>query len=338
MQKLSPLDQLDPNNVGGREQMINRMYSHQTALLKIKPTLDTQKPPKPHVDANKKDKPPLKYKKLLEYGNVYKTFSAVVGASKPIIDSKEPETTKFKSFWGKKNKAQKFQEKEHELNLRAQQKRIQGIGSMVERKKNPHDPLAHPTYLLSSDPQPKTNNYLLKQILKPQKTANQIDLSRLYPKKDKKERLEAEGGQNQLDQRSNLRPQSAKPVERSNSYMKKTDGKNEPPKPVIDKSKRPQTAKTITKEQYEQYKKEVQMKQNGVIEVDFVDEIPKAKGVKESDYTYIKEALIQLLIKYRIYQERDMKILFGRTVVYNQHMKMDKLDQIFDEIKSELDK
>lgn len=50
----------------------------------------------------------MKYKKLLEYGNVYKTFKAVVGTQKPSIDSKEPHTMQFKSFWGKKNKAKIF--------------------------------------------------------------------------------------------------------------------------------------------------------------------------------------------------------------------------------------
>ena len=50
---------------------------------------------------------------MLEYGNVYKTFRAITANQKPRIDVKVPETEKFKSFWGRQNKAQKFAEREH---------------------------------------------------------------------------------------------------------------------------------------------------------------------------------------------------------------------------------
>jgi len=70
------------------------------------------KPPKPHVDAKGKHEP-VKFKKMLEYGNVYKTFRAITANQKPRIDVKVPETEKFKSFWGRQNKAQKFAEREH---------------------------------------------------------------------------------------------------------------------------------------------------------------------------------------------------------------------------------
>jgi len=44
-----------------------------------------------------------------------------------------------------------------------------------------------------------------------------------------------------------------------------------------------------------------------------------------------------VIIKYRIYLENDLKILFGRTVLHNEKMNIDRLQEIFDEITTELD-
>ena len=90
MQKLGAIDVLNPNNIGGREQLMNRMFNHQNALLTIKPIVNLKKAPRPHVDANKKNKEKPKYIKLLQYGNVFNTFNAVYSTKKGLIDSKEP--------------------------------------------------------------------------------------------------------------------------------------------------------------------------------------------------------------------------------------------------------
>ncbi|EGR30798.1 hypothetical protein IMG5_123410 [Ichthyophthirius multifiliis] len=210
MNPLGPLDIIDPSNIGGREQLMNRMFNHQTALLTIKPTIDIRKGPRPHVDAKKlhKDKP--KYKKLLEYGNVFNTFNAVQNTKKGLIDSKEPQT----------------------LNL---------------------------TYLWGNKPHPFIHN---------------------------------------------------------------------------------QKAQIITKEEYDIYKKEFLKKNHGsyLFDDDFGDEIPKVKGNLQEDYDIIKQKLVFLIVKYRIYKEEDIEVLFARTTVHNRHLKMEKLDEIFILIKDELNK
>ena len=71
--------------------------------------------------------------------------------------------------------------------------------------------------------------------------------------------------------------------------------------------------------------------------MDFEEEIPKNFSPTERGYQLIKEDLLQVIIKYRIYQENDLKILFGRTVLYNEKMNIDKLQSIFDEITVDLD-
>lgn len=61
----------------------------------MKPTIDIKDRPRSHVDSGK-NKKPLKYKQLEQYGNVIKTLNAVGNMNKPIVNTNKPDTMKLK--------------------------------------------------------------------------------------------------------------------------------------------------------------------------------------------------------------------------------------------------
>jgi hypothetical protein len=70
---------------------------------------------------------------------------------------------------------------------------------------------------------------------------------------------------------------------------------------------------------------------------DFIHEIPKRNNDREEDYQYIKVELIKIIIKYRLFKMDDLKTLFARTLLHNQHLEIEKLDEIQNEIISEME-
>ena len=66
--------------------------------------------------------------------------------------------------------------------------------------------------------------------------------------------------------------------------------------------------------------------------------MPQAGGNNEEAYLDIKKQLIQTIIKYEIYKNEDYESLFGRTLLYNQHLDPAKLKEIFEFIKEELNR
>lgn len=65
---------------------------------------------------------------------------------KSSIDNKPPQ-----SFQRNKRARKTGALDEHQKNLQSMQRRINDIGCKAERKKNPNDPIAHPTYLLRTN-------------------------------------------------------------------------------------------------------------------------------------------------------------------------------------------
>lgn len=139
----------DERNVGGRDAIRKRVLDHHAAIVQMKPTFDSQKPPKPHVDAGvdpekKRNRP---FKTAPDFSEVMVAFKKVANKNKGYIDNKEPEAaTVFKKFIPKQAKKEKFISQEHEFHLKSQRRKIENMGkSFAERKKNAFDPIAHPS-------------------------------------------------------------------------------------------------------------------------------------------------------------------------------------------------
>ena len=70
---------------------------------------------------------------------------------------------------------------------------------------------------------------------------------------------------------------------------------------------------------------------------EFVSEIPRTENDRPEDYQFIKVELIKIIIKYRVFKIDDLKSLFARIMLYNKHMEVDKLDDMFNEMITELE-
>jgi len=149
---LKEINKMKPNanNLGGRTFLTNQMINHQIAVANAKPTLNTRKPLPTHPSAKltPEQRVQRKTKALFEMEEVYATFKKVANVKKGRIDTAPPPGFEImKKAIPKYKKLNDFQQQEHYFHLRSQQRRIQSIGkSMVERKKNPYDPIAHPSY------------------------------------------------------------------------------------------------------------------------------------------------------------------------------------------------
>ena len=63
----------DPRSLGGRNMIIQNMYSHHQKLVKAKPAMKIKKP-HPHVDAKKRKQGKLKKKYNSNFEETYETF------------------------------------------------------------------------------------------------------------------------------------------------------------------------------------------------------------------------------------------------------------------------
>jgi hypothetical protein len=62
---------------------------------------------------------------------------------------------------------------------------------------------------------------------------------------------------------------------------------------------------------------------------EFVDQVPKVSGNGPKDYEQLKKDLIGTIFKYRIYRGDDLESLFGRVLVHNTHLDLERCEQIF---------
>lgn len=123
----------DLRNLGGRKTIADQMTKHHEQLRVIKPTLGLgQLAPLR-----------LKPRKQPEFEPT-RSFSA----SHRGLDNSLPVTY---GLWTKlsENRARKVKRelREHKTNIKHMNRRIRAIGSLVERRKNPNDPLANPSLL-----------------------------------------------------------------------------------------------------------------------------------------------------------------------------------------------
>eukprot|EP00357_Protocruzia_adherens_P030023 CAMPEP_0114992962 /NCGR_PEP_ID=MMETSP0216-20121206/12250_1 /TAXON_ID=223996 /ORGANISM="Protocruzia adherens, Strain Boccale" /LENGTH=151 /DNA_ID=CAMNT_0002356521 /DNA_START=29 /DNA_END=481 /DNA_ORIENTATION=+ len=140
----------DLRNTGGRDAVIERLNSHQSALLRAKPTMNTRVKPHPHVNAPKRKKGqyyPTATKHVDDYGEVREAFRRV-SVVKKGLDNGKPKTFKMsKKLSQNRNRKPNFEQTEHMNNLASLQRRLGNLGSWSQRKKNPNDPIANPTYI-----------------------------------------------------------------------------------------------------------------------------------------------------------------------------------------------
>ena len=61
------------------------------------------------------------------------------------------------------------------------------------------------------------------------------------------------------------------------------------------------------------------------------------KGNSDQDYQSLKKQLIETIFSNRIYKNEDLDSIFGRTILYNQHLSSERLQDLFDFIKMEMD-
>ena len=157
-----PITTDNVNNVGGKDIILKRMVNHYTALTKIKSKINNSKP----FELNKNNRHPqgmyqlVKYRE--EYLNVRETYKRVSSA-KSIVDSKKPQTLNHKPKNKYNSCKEKYEKTEHMRTLRAMSQRILSIGKPHERKRNPLDPIANPSYFFKN---PNMKNNEREQITK----------------------------------------------------------------------------------------------------------------------------------------------------------------------------
>ena len=134
------------------------MQSHYSALVNVKPTLNTRVAPKPHVSrmSNRPQSAARPGLKKLDndlimaqnFAEQRETFKRIANVKQGATDHKPPTTFKMakKLQVNKQAKANNYQHETHLKNLASLQRRIQHVGSKHDRAKNPHDPLSNPVF------------------------------------------------------------------------------------------------------------------------------------------------------------------------------------------------
>lgn len=166
MKKFDP----DLRNLGGRKAIVDLMNKHYQHLDKVKPTIDSFLSPSEKRRAKSK----LSYygRKRLDMTEVQETFKRSSNAKKSGIDTSPPRTLKMSqrlSDYRSRRKSATMSE--HMSNIKHMQRRINDIGSINERKKNPHDFVTNPVVFLRSPEDPNkpliSSKFIAKVLKKP---------------------------------------------------------------------------------------------------------------------------------------------------------------------------
>ena len=145
----------DERNIGGRVAVVQQMKCHHKALMNVKPVTDSHTAPRPHVNKISKQGNGKKImKQALEQEEMKGAFRKVANQKTGYVDVKQPKTYEWSKKMGSMHtREKKFINQEHELNLKSQKRRLKEVGrNMVERKKNPNDPIVYPVRFFRRDP------------------------------------------------------------------------------------------------------------------------------------------------------------------------------------------
>lgn len=189
------------SNSGGRKTIVDHMNSHYSALMTAKPTFSTRETPKLHVDSISKPSPArdlMKQDRHLE--EVRETFKRVANRKSPKVDAGRPETFTMAEKLSKyRSRRKKAGYSEHWSNIKHMQRRINDIGSLQERKKNPFDPIVNPALLYTRADSPQLSKTAVSRFVKRVTThAKQSDVYEFVGKKllktETKSRDSGDGG------------------------------------------------------------------------------------------------------------------------------------------------
>ena len=151
---------------GGQKQVKDLMQSHYSAMINVKPTLNTRAPPKKHISQKGRPQSSKMIKPLddqlitgLKFSEQRETFKRVANIKSGGTDSSKPKTfAKSKAL--QRNRAfnqNNHAQEEHLRNLAALQKRMNAVGSKQERMKNKWDPLSNPVYFFRKGEENQVN-------------------------------------------------------------------------------------------------------------------------------------------------------------------------------------
>mmetsp|Transcript_19221 Transcript_19221/g.35153 ORF Transcript_19221/g.35153 Transcript_19221/m.35153 type:complete len:252 (-) Transcript_19221:3875-4630(-) len=156
------------SNLGGRKTIVDHMNNHYVALMTVKPTISIRDQPKTHIDSISKPshtRDLMKQDKQLE--EVRETFKRVANRKSPKIDAARPETFSMAEKLSQyRNRRKKAGWSEHWSNIKHMQRRINDIGSVQERKKNPFDPITNPALFYTRADSPKLSKTAISRFVK----------------------------------------------------------------------------------------------------------------------------------------------------------------------------
>lgn len=330
------------NNIGGRTQIFSHMKNHQLTLLSVKPTISSKDRPFSAQTHN------IKKKNLHEYGEVFESFKRVANLKRNKI-SDCPKTFGILGKFKKTDKKTKynFQEMQHEIILKNQKRRIEELGSLKERKKNSMDPAANPVFFFrtNEDKQNININDFCKKLGFTQndnfegknRTINNLKYN--YEKEENVEKIFNITGKNRMFQKMK--------VDKENLEKFRTTTKTD-----IHKNDKTDFHKKSPEELYRLYKSSlnpVDRKDEGGVkknyhlqkkleeeDKDFVL-APTVNGNSDEDYKKLKRLLINAIVNNRLYKENDLIDLKERTILLNDKLDANKVEEIFDLIYEELE-
>ena len=134
----------DVRNIGGKMYVIDTMKMHYKNLNAVKGTLSLKFKPK---KAKRKTHDP--YKDFWDNAEVFYTQKRVAERKTGDIDSKKPKTFGMAPVLSMRKKARQANNFDHHrVNVENMLRRMNELGSMADRKRNPHDPIAYPVTFL----------------------------------------------------------------------------------------------------------------------------------------------------------------------------------------------
>lgn len=333
------------NNIGGRTQIFSHMKNHQLTLLSVKPTISSKDRPFSAQIHNIKKKNPH------EYAEVFESFKRVANLKRKKI-SECPKTFgilgKFKKT--DKNVFSNYQDMQHEIILKNQKRRIEEIGGLKERRKNPMDPAANPVFFFrtNEDKQNININDFCKKLGFTQfdnfEGKNQMidTFKNKFEEKNKFEKLLSATSKDN----KNRTLQKAKHDKENREECKKMT------KTHANENKKANFNKKSPEELYNFYKNnfnsidrkdERGAKKNNNLQkkLEEVDKnfviAPTVNGNSDENYRMLKLLLINAIVKNRLYKENDLMDLKERTILLNDKLDANKVEEIFDRIYEELE-
>lgn len=237
-----------------------------------------------------------------------------------------------KNLKGKYKRGEKFLLDEHEKNVRSTKSKIKKMGRRwIDRKKNPHDPIAYPVRFFRRDPLDKAEDYDLecvaKEILKKRDVIG-IDNTGLLKKAEK------------ISKEKEEKVQFEKSI-----YKKQQEGL------VIPEEEQEFTAGSILKakeEQMQRQREEERLREREAMEIIkksmrpkellFIEKIPVIRSTSDQDVDEFKKQIFEIIVDDCLYKDSQLNILFTEIRLKNRDTLPDAmLEDIIEEVYRVLD-